>query len=384
MDNMPLAWLWQLTCQDYRKIAIARSSAVAPHVALLRGGGTDTDTEAAIQELVYFARHEHGDAIAQAGAIPQLVTLLHGHRDDACKVAATQLLRALGEQKHTHAIVQAGAIPPLVTILRTEGTDTLKEAATHMLGLLTIYEYGSAPAIVRAGAIDPLMKLIGAGRTDALRVATTRALWDVVSRDDNHVDTTAYILNAGIIGSLVSMLDTSGSNALKQEAIDVLRSIFHSGHANAIEQAGTIPIFLKMLRTHETDRLKFNAACALWELAKDDTRIHRIADAGAIPICVALLSAGDSGNDARSLKREVAYLLQRLAHSGYTQNIQQARARNHWAIARAFVNMHACATFWYAHICKQLCAPGGKWAESDRASFEEDFSRQQQQKTAFK
>lgn len=57
-----------------------------------------------------------------------------------------------------------------------------------------------------------------------------------------------------------------------------------------------------------------------------------------------------------------------------------ARARHHWAIARAFGNMCASANFRYAHtqVCKQLCAPGGKWEERDRAAFEADFGTQQQ------
>ena len=375
---MPLAWLTQLTCQDCKLIAIQRSSAMAPHVALLRSGGTDTDTHAAIQELLHLANNEHAIAIAQAGTIPLLVPLLlHGNRGDACKVAAIQLLLSLGKHKHTHAIVQAGAIPPLVTILRTDGTDTLKEAATHMLGLLSIHNYASATAIVQAGAIDPLMKLLGAGTSYTLRVAATRVLWDVASRDDNHTNTTTYILNAGILNSLVAMIDTIGPAALKHEAIRVLRSIFHRGHANAVEQAGAIPVFLRLLKTAKTDKLKLHAVCAISEFARDDlddTYIHKIAGAHAIPIFVTQLGSrcGDD-NDARSLQLTVAYLLRKLALSGYTKPIEQARARHHWAIARAFCNMHACAHFWYAHTCKQLCAPGCKWAERDRGAFEADF-----------
>ena len=43
-------------------------------------------------------------------------------------------------------------------------------------------------------------------------------------------------------------------------------------------------------------------------------------------------------------------------------------------MVRAFVHVYPYAIFWHAHACTQLCAPGGKWAERDRAAFEEAFS----------
>jgi hypothetical protein len=54
--------------------------------------------------------------------------------------------------------------------------------------------------------------------------------------------------------------------------------------------------------------------------------------------------------------------------------LKKARACCHWATARAFVQVYPYALFWHAYVGKQLCAPGGKWAERDRAAFEEDFS----------
>ncbi len=36
--------------------------------------------------------------------------------------------------------------------------------------------------------------------------------------------------------------------------------------------------------------------------------------------------------------------------------------------------MYTYATFWYKHVGKQLCAPGCKWANRDRAAFEDEFN----------
>jgi len=52
------------------------------------------------------------------------------------------------------------------------------------------------------------------------------------------------------------------------------------------------------------------------------------------------------------------------------------RARRRWATARAFVQVYRVrpyALFWYADVGKQLCAPGGKWAQHDRAAFLAEF-----------
>jgi len=49
-------------------------------------------------------------------------------------------------------------------------------------------------------------------------------------------------------------------------------------------------------------------------------------------------------------------------------------ARLHWATVRVQVRLvRPYALFWYAYAGKQLCAPGGKWADRDRVAFEEEF-----------
>ncbi len=54
--------------------------------------------------------------------------------------------------------------------------------------------------------------------------------------------------------------------------------------------------------------------------------------------------------------------------------LKKTRARRYWATARVFVQVYPYALFWHAYVGKQLCAPCGKWAEGDRAAFEEEFS----------
>ena len=74
----------------------------------------------------------------------------------------------------------------------------------------------------------------------------------------------------------------------------------------------------------------------------------------------------------------IDFLVYRVATRGGDTEIvtylrEKARARRHWAKVRALVHAYPYAIFWYAHACTQLCAPGGTWAERDRAAFDEEF-----------
>ena len=57
------------------------------------------------------------------------------------------------------------------------------------------------------------------------------------------------------------------------------------------------------------------------------------------------------------------------------RKLKRQRARINWATARVH---HPVARWygwvWYEEACKSLYAPGGKWAERDRAAFEAEFS----------
>jgi len=62
--------------------------------------------------------------------------------------------------------------------------------------------------------------------------------------------------------------------------------------------------------------------------------------------------------------------------TGALHNLKLMRARLHWATARAFVQVSLVrpyALFWYEDVVVKLCAPGGVWAERERAAFEAEF-----------
>lgn len=56
------------------------------------------------------------------------------------------------------------------------------------------------------------------------------------------------------------------------------------------------------------------------------------------------------------------------------RTLKKMLAQMHWATARVYRPLvRSYGRFWYEEACKTLCAPGGKWAENDRAAFEEEF-----------
>lgn len=71
-----------------------------------------------------------------------------------------------------------------------------------------------------------------------------------------------------------------------------------------------------------------------------------------------------------------ASMLQFVAAMWLEEESQRTRARAlvHWKTMRFSVKTHPYAWHWYEHICTQLCAPGGMWAERDRAAFQVDFN----------
>ena len=216
------------------------------------------------------------------------------------------------------ALNQADVID-LVACLNDNGYDQAKQAAACALCNLAYYTDASSE-IVHAGAIRPLVTLLRTGGTDALKEVAVIALWSLARRYSH----AAAIAQMGAIGHLVPLLGANVPDTLANAAAELLHTLAVNNHMCAIVQAGAIAPVITML-----------------------------------------------GNDAR--KEMAAELLETIADGGYVNAIQKAHMHRHWATARAFVHVRACAFFWYTHVGQKLCAPSGKWEVHDRVKFEEDF-----------
>jgi hypothetical protein len=62
--------------------------------------------------------------------------------------------------------------------------------------------------------------------------------------------------------------------------------------------------------------------------------------------------------------------------SAALRHLKRMRARLHWTTMRAYMHtriVRPYAICWNEFVAERLCAPGGKWAERDRAAFEDEF-----------
>jgi hypothetical protein len=92
----------------------------------------------------------------------------------------------------------------------------------------------------------------------------------------------------------------------------------------------------------------------------------------------ALLNLSITGDDSVTVDqaRDVAAgMLQTLAATWLQEKSRRERdrARCQWTTVRLFVQVYPYALHWYEYVCRKRCAPGGTWAERDRAAFEADF-----------
>jgi len=121
------------------------------------------------------------------------------------------------------------------------------------------------------------------------------------------------------------------------------------------------------LLTDTVPRVRKAAAEALGNLHPDKLALH----AGAI---VSMLA--DADHEVHYVAIKTIYRLDQTAFTLHAEAIlrimKQRRARLHWATARMY-RVRWYGRFWYEYTLEKLCAPGGKWAERDRAAFEAEF-----------
>ena len=118
------------------------------------------------------------------------------------------------------------------------------------------------------------------------------------------------------------------------------------------------------------------------EFAREYTRV--IVDMLANPcmryIAIRLLASGRIGMRAPDMALACSAVTNMLTDANddirYSaakalRKLKRQRARLNWATARVY-RVRWYGRFWYEY-CEKLCAPGGVWAERDRAAFEKDF-----------
>ena len=281
--------LLHLASQD----VASRNAVVLKLVAVLNLRNAAAQMKAAEALAVLAGRSdENRKAITAANAIEPLVRLLGDGRRVRAKTpqerAAAVLSNLARSGDNKKAIVEAGSVAPLVAMLSSDAPEAQTHAAAALAHLVALGS--NRPVITGAGAIQPLVALLGSPSVDAQKHASG-ALYHLASSADNKVQ----MANTGAIPLLVTVLESRSSEA-REHAAGVVSALARTqgGNKKALFNAGAVRplVFLLSDLKPMTQR---HAACALWGLCdgKDGVYDKHIAEAGAIPLLIAMLQNDD-------------------------------------------------------------------------------------------
>ena len=249
------------------------------------------------------------------------------HRDPRVCEEALSLLKAFSENGMT-----VEYMPLLVEMLSAVGTDESKQVAARAICTLLIDACDDPRlVIVHAGAIPHLVAMLSALGTDEVKEVAAQALISLSSSYND--ETIVAIAQAGAIPPLVTMLSAGGADDVKVTAARALYNLtmtwghyFHDknlplndDNIETIAQAGAIPPLVMMLSAL-TDDIKESAAWLLGNLSSN-SNYKKVARAGAIPHLVLMLR----GDTRRETTSSACMALWRLSTSNDDNKVTIAR-----------------------------------------------------------
>ena len=230
------------------------------------------------------------------------------HRHPRVREDALSLFEAWSEIAATEE-----HIPLLGAMLSTGGTDEVKQMAARAICALIINADDDDDrlrlVIVHAGAIPPLVAMLSAGGTADVKEVAARALCMLSNGYNQDTRVCVAIVQAVAIPPLVAMLSVGGADNGKEAAATVLYNLsisFRISHAEfqvddvnvmAIAQAGAIPPLVMMLSAPTHD-IKICAARLLGNLSSNNDYKVEVALAGAIPHLISMLCVGETTSSA--------------------------------------------------------------------------------------
>ena len=169
-----------------------------------------------------------------------------------------------------------------------------KERSAKMLAKFASKNEEHSALLVKAGAISPLVALLTKG-TSGSKEASASTLAYVGA---NNASRQALIADAGAISPLADLLRT-GSNKVQQQAAAALGSLSESpDYQLPMIKSGVIAPLVRLLR-EGIDDAKISAAACLSNLctASPEARAS-VADAGAVPLLLGMISSGKTQTSA--------------------------------------------------------------------------------------
>eukprot|EP00798_Chlamydomonas_sp_ICE-L_P015725 gene15725-biopygen24754 len=205
----------------------------------------------ALDELIYESPVNQRETVA-AGAIPLLVALLSAGTRVGVQKSVCRALVALAFKNpdHQQKLAAGGAIPPLVELSSTRTSSSVQEQAAETLGLLNLQNPDKQQDNVAAGALLLMVALLSAGTTAGVQETVCGVL---------------LLLDPGN-----PVIQTINRSLLQQEnAAEALYKLIYKNPDNQRETvaAGALPLMVALLSAGNTVDVQKSVCRALGDLA---------------------------------------------------------------------------------------------------------------------
>ena len=238
--------------------------------------------------------------LARQGVPQHLVAAIGAEALSAEAVChATQALAQFGaEEEYRNLFVGWGAIPPLCAQL-TPAVQPDSRTRAMALSAIANISFVDAPSLIRAGAADRLVETLFDADVTMLRMSLT-AISNLLRATDTEPAVVGQLLQSGAVHAIAALLNNPDAEISAQALTATVHACSHASLAAPLAEAGALPAVVGLLST-STPAGGAGAIRALVAMcaASEGARSSAI-EAGAIPaLCTQLLALGEA--DARRL-----------------------------------------------------------------------------------
>ncbi|CAB4305674.1 unnamed protein product [Prunus armeniaca] len=293
----------------------------------LFNGDREAQIEAATELGKLNSKQRH--KLAKRGVMVPLISMLHSPDVEAIKAALFSLLSlAFGSERNKSMIVESGALPVLLNLLRCE-SEALIELTIAALLILSSCKTNKL-AIAKSGAIQLVVEILNMNNVIISMQARLDAIAALHNLSTCH-QIVPDLVSGGVIFSLLQIIQYSleKPGQLVDKAIALLDDIIFSSK-NALKEAaathGAIRALVEIIEEGSMER-KEHAVRILLLICQNCREIYRglILKEGAMP---GLLQLSVDGTwRAKTMARELLFLLRDWSGSGYGSSNQQSRNR---------------------------------------------------------
>jgi len=230
-----------------------------------------------------------------SGNMTELVTRMEGTTSGTEREFLSGLLANLAlEEENADKIVRSGGVKALLRLFQTSASSKTVQASARALTRLAANE-ANMEALVRDGAIETIVRMVSAAKDGPDGGAVLSSLIPTLAKLGSSEEGLAQLQAAGGVESVLSALRaTPHVEASSLEAVAFLEGL---GTAEGTDLGdlvakGAIPAVLGAMKAHPKNLdLQLNGSRCLVYLSYSEGTVAEMVAAGALPLCLANLSA---------------------------------------------------------------------------------------------